>query len=586
MESEFNSILLTLFIILGSLSFFQLIYKKKTSVLAFSFSLICLYPVFRELNSRPTMHDWSNILWYISLKSNFSLDFFVDLNPRVSGYFYPLYYYYGGEFFNLIAGLRELTRATSLQIYLVFQLIGIGLWGLSGFIIAKIHSLSNKYAFLFSLLTATCPYMLTNLFGRSAFLEYTGTAISFLFLSTIFYVLYSESILLGTRKLKVQLAFFVLFYLLATIHQITFILTIQYVSAFLLINFVCFNLFSNFTTLDLLRTYVLKFRLFLVPTVTAVMFSVIQVFPSIHYGSRLLSAQGSWSTQGQLFFSSYDLIFSLGRKAAVGSGTPNLYTQIPILVIGLGILVLMMIVLNGNIKIDNIYAVNLIAHFVLFVILLYVLNSAEIFQHYFPLRVIEFPYRLINYLTVSLIIMLALIINIAIISKTGFKPLIYFALFFITTISLKEGVNQAQSSFSHQVTSSEISNIQNGIQPRLYYHPAMYSIVGNIAEGIPEYKIIKISEKQLILRIVCKDGRAILPTMADSWVVDVQSENRELGFTSNGWRVLECKDMNSDVIMSAGDTSTLKILKIIKTVGLIWFILYLFIGKYSMSRKF
>lgn len=586
MEAEFNSILFTFFIILVSLSFFQLIYKKKTSVLVFSFSLICLYPVFKELNSRPTMHDWSNILWYISLKRNFSLDFFVDLNPRVSGYFYPLYYYYGGEYFNLIAGLRELTRATSLQIYLVFQLIGIGLWGLSGFIIAKIHTLSNKYAFLFSLLVTTCPYMLTNLFGRSAFLEYTGTAISFLFLSTIFYVLYSESILLGTRKLKIQLAFFVLLYLLATIHQITFILTIQYVFAYLLINFVCFILFSKFTTRHLFRSYVQKLRLFGVPAITAIMFSVIQVFPSVYHGPRLFSAQGSWSTQGQLFFSSYDLIFSLERKAAFGSGTPNLYTQIPILVIVLAIIVLIMVVLNGNIKIDNIYVVNLIAHLVLFVILLYVLNSAQIFQHYLPLRVIEFPYRLINYLTVSLITMLALIINIAIISKTGFKPLIYFALFFITSISLKEGITQAQSAFSHQVTSSEIINIQNGIQPRLYYHPAMYSIVGNIVEGTPEYKIIEKSKKRLILRIVCKDGRAILPTMADSWLVDVQSKNRELGFTSNGWRVLECKDMNSDVIMSAGNTSTLEILKIIKTVGLIWFILYLFTGKYSMSRRF
>jgi len=586
MESEFNFILLILFIILISLSVFQLIYKKRTSVLVFSFSLICLYPVFKELNSRPTMHDWSNILWYISLKNNFSLDFFIDLNPRFFGYFYPLYYYYGGEYFNLIAGLRELTRATSLQIYLVFQLIGIGLWGLSGFIVAKIHSLSNKYAFLFSLLTATCPYMLTNLFGRSAFLEYTGTAISFLLLSTIFYVLYSESLILGTRKLKVQLAFFVLFYLLATIHQITFILTIQYVFAFLLINFVCFKLFTNITTQDLLRTYIFKFRLFLVPIVTSVMFSVIQVFPSIYYGPRLLSAQGSWSTHGQLFFSSYDLIFSLERKAAFGSGTPNLYTQIPILIIVLGILLLWLVTLTGNIKIDNIYVVNLMAHFVLFVILLYVLNSAQIFQYYFPLRVIEFPYRLINYLTVSLIIMLALTINIAITSKTGFKPLVYFALFVITAISLNQGINQAQNSFSHQVTSSEIIDIQNGIQPSLYYHPAMYSIVGNLAEGIPEYRIIEKSKKQLTLNIVCKDGQAILPTMADSWVVDVQSKNRELGFTSNGWRVLECEGVNSDVIMSAGNTSVLETMKIIKTLGLIWFTLYLCAARYSMLRKF
>jgi hypothetical protein len=252
----------------------------------------------------------------------------------------------------------------------------------------------------------------------------------------------------------------------------------------------------------------------------------------------------------------------------------------------LGILLLWLVSLTGNIKIDNIYVVNLMAHFVLFVILLYVLNSAQIFQYYFPLRVIEFPYRLINYLTVSLIIMLALTINIAITSKTGFKPLVYFALFVITAISLNQGVNQAQNSFSHQVTSSEIIDIQNGIQPSLYYHPAMYSIVGNLAEGIPEYRIIEKSKKQLTLNIVCKDGQAILPTMADSWVVDVQSKNRELGFTSNGWRVLECKGVNSDVIMSAGNTSVLDTMKIIKTLGLIWFTLYLCAARYSMLRKF
>jgi hypothetical protein len=329
--------------------------------------------------------DFTSDIWMVSVQEH---SFAANLHPTLFlqtyqlGLFDPQFAFYGGTLFALTGALGAILGGATLPAFEIITVAAIAAAYGGLFWIARQLGVRGALAHAPALVFVTSAYYITDLYGRGAWAEFMGVSSFVLVLAA------ALRLVRGPWRAAPVICLVAASFLFGGSHNITLLLS----STVTVIALACYWLLSGCPRRLPWR------RMLAVAAIIALGLGLNgwYLLPDVSYAhDTVISTQGiSWSATG--FFNTFSVLFDPLRTVPIASTTPALYVQIPVLALIWGLLALPIVWRQRRLRAGAVTA--LIA---LIGLLVLILSEAAYSQLPTLFQEIQFPYRLLTYVTLA-----------------------------------------------------------------------------------------------------------------------------------------------------------------------------------------